>query len=126
MMTVPVQQEFQRCAPWLQAALDHAGRLTLGDVAARLEANTAALWPGERSVMVTEIDDYGPDLREIHVWLGGGDLGELLTFQRERAEDQARGWGCHRATITGRPGWVRALKGHGYRVQSVTLVKDLV
>lgn len=126
MMHPVIQREFERCAPWLQGALDHAGRLTLDDVAARLEANTAALWPADRSVIVTELDDYGPDLREIHVWLGGGDLGELLNFQRERAEAQARGWGCHRATITGRPGWVRALKRHGYRVQSVTLAKDLV
>lgn len=66
--------------------------------------------------MVTEIVGDA-----IHVWLGSGDLNELLEM-RPLVERAGREWGCTRATISGRLGWDRALKSHGFvRVLEKTL-----
>jgi hypothetical protein len=58
--------------------------------------------------MVTEI--VGDS---IHVWLGGGDLAELMEM-RPLVESWGRDVGCVRATISGRLGWDRALKPYGF------------
>jgi len=78
---------------------------------ARLRAGSAQLWLGERSAMVTEI--VGPP-REIHVWLAGGDLQELVSFTAGIAAF-GRSMGCVTATLEGRRGWARALKQYGFR-----------
>lgn len=49
----------------------------------------------------------------IHVWLGAGDLNELLTM-RPKVEAWGKAVGCKRATIDGRLGWDRVLKPHGF------------
>ena len=78
------------------------------EVIERIEQNKAQLWLGERSAMVTEIVGDA-----IHVWLGAGDLSELLAM-RPLVERAGREWGCKRATISGRLGWDRALKPYGF------------
>lgn len=78
------------------------------EVIERIQQDKAQLWLGERSAMVTEIVGDA-----IHVWLGGGDLSELLEM-RPLVESAGREWGCRRATISGRLGWDRALKPFGF------------
>ncbi len=75
----------------------------------RIEDNTAQLWLGERSAMVTEIVGDA-----IHVWLGAGDMDELLAM-RPLVERYGKDVGCARATIDGRLGWDRVLKPHGFK-----------
>lgn len=79
------------------------------EVQDRIDANTAQLWLGERSAIVTEIVGDA-----IHVWLGAGDLAELLNM-RPLIEQAGREWGCKRATIDGRLGWDRVFKPHGFK-----------
>lgn len=69
--------------------------------------------------MVTEIVGDA-----IHVWLGGGDLTELLEM-RPLVERAGIEWGCKRATIDGRLGWVRVLKPYGYALVDGVLEKTL-
>lgn len=75
----------------------------------RIAENTAQLWLGERSAIVTEIVGDA-----IHVWLGAGDLAELLEM-RPLIERYGRDIGCKRATIDGRLGWDRVFKPHGFK-----------
>lgn len=89
------------------------------EVQSRLAENTAQLWLGTRSAVVTEIVGDA-----IHVWLGGGRLSELLQM-RPLIEMAGREWGCKRATIDGREGWQRAFKPHGYTLNDGILEKTL-
>jgi hypothetical protein len=77
-----IQREFERCWPWLEKAIAR-GRdagLSKDQLKARLDRNTATLWPGERSAMVTTLEAT-PAGRFLHVWLAGGDLADLLALR---------------------------------------------
>jgi hypothetical protein len=115
---VTVAADLARCGPWLQAALDHGGTHTMADVLGEVATGKSLFWAGKDCAAVTEIN------RDLHVWLAGGDLRELLLM----ADDAAR-WakanGFDRMTLNGRPGWERALRAQGYRVLPRTLVRDL-
>ena len=89
------------------------------EVIDRIQSNTAQLWLGEGSALVTEIVGDA-----IHVWLGGGDLTELLAM-RPLVERAGREWGLNRATIDGRPGWARVFKPFGYVLVDGLLEKRL-
>jgi hypothetical protein len=119
------QGAWARCAPWIDAALEHAGRThALADVEALVRDGDAQFWPGRASALVTEIHEF-PRLRSLHLWLAGGDLGELVTVLRPCAEKWACGEGCTRTTIIGRPGWARALAPEGYRPAATVLFKEI-
>lgn len=108
----------------LEGALGHAsdGR-TIADVEQALLAGQAQLWRGERAAMITRLVDT-EEGRTAHVWLGFGDIGELLRIQ-PGAEAWALGLGCRFITISGRVGWVRALKARGFRRHGPELRKAL-
>lgn len=89
------------------------------EVQSRLDENTAQLWLGSKSAVLTEIVGDA-----IHVWLGAGDLTELLNM-RPLIEQAGREWGCKRATVDGRQGWIRAFKPHGYALIDGILEKAL-
>jgi len=114
-----------RCAPWLEAALAHAGHThALSDVAALVAAGAARFWPGERAAMVTLVED-DPCERRLLIWLAGGDLTELVGRLRPAAERWARSIGCRRALVIGRPGWERALAPEGYAPLARIIAKEL-
>jgi hypothetical protein len=89
------------------------------DVQARIAENTAQVWTGTKSAMLTEI--VGSNL---HVWLGAGCLRELLRMS-PLVEQAGREWGCKRITIDGRQGWQRALERYGYVLSDGILEKTL-
>ncbi|HWA63622.1 MAG TPA: hypothetical protein VG939_19755 [Caulobacteraceae bacterium] len=114
---------WRRCAPFLSEALARDPSHSLEDVRALVEAPGAmvCLWPGERSAAVTELITH-PRLRELHVWLAGGDLEELRRGLPS-IEAFAAALGCQRVSLFGRPGWTRALDG--YAPQFVAMAKML-
>jgi hypothetical protein len=113
-----------RSAPWLEAALAHAGTHRLADVRDMVLRGEAQLWVGERSAIVTLIED-DPCERRLLVWLGGGDLKDLLGELRQPIEAWARSRGCRRVLMVGRPGWERALAPHGYAPLARIIAKEL-
>lgn len=59
-----------------------------------------------------------------HCWLAGGTLAGVLELEEHAARD-ARAMGCNRLTLTGRKGFARALKDHGWKEAHVTMIKPL-
>lgn len=117
--------EWARCAPWIEAALVHAGGThSLDDVRAMVgdPSEPVRFWAGRRSAMVTEIQSW-PNAKTLLLWLAGGDLDELKDELRPMAEAWGREQGCDRVMIVGRPGWARVLPG--YEVQAVVCGKEL-
>ncbi|MFN4178047.1 hypothetical protein [Phenylobacterium sp.] len=117
--------DWARCAPFIDAALAHAGRThALEHVAGMIEAGEAQLWAGDRSAMVTLVEDE-PLERRLLIWLAGGNLEELVRRLRPAAEAWARTAGCRRVLIVGRPGWERALAREGYAPLARVVAKEL-
>lgn len=107
--------EWERCAAFLEPAL--ADGDTLESLKAQVDAGRMWFWPGLHSAALTEF--VGLDL---HVRAAGGKLWELKLMLKA-AEQAARFVGCRRVTMTGRKGWVRALKG--YRAGDGEVFKEL-
>jgi hypothetical protein len=119
------EREWERCRPWLEAALAHDGGFhDLVDVAKAIEAGEAHFWPGERSAVVTQFWNF-PRRKAVNVWLAGGDLSELVDQMRPDIEAWARAHGCTHFIIAGRPGWARALKASGFAPLWTALGKEL-
>jgi hypothetical protein len=86
--------------------------------------NRYQLWPGDSSVVVTEVIVY-PQLRDLHFFLAGGNLDELKQIH-QIIENWGRSVGCTRVTLAGRRGWERTfLKDKGYEPQWFILSKEL-
>lgn len=117
--------EWVRCAAWVNAALDHAGRThTLDDVRAAIARGDARFWPGARSALVATVEE-DPQERRLLLWLAGGDRQELEAELLPLAEAWGRQSGCRRALAIGRPGWERTLRTKGYAPLARLIAKDL-
>lgn len=118
-----LDDEWSRCRSWLAAALErgpqtHTERDILDDViAGRLQ-----LWPGQRSVAVTEVLTF-PRCKVVRIAWAGGELDELLTVIRPAIEAWARELGCRYVWGGGRPGWERVAPE--YRRFATLLSKEL-
>lgn len=122
-----VTSELARVRPWLEPALAETNPLwTWADVCAAVLGDRAQLWAGDKSAMVTTVSDYhSTGERVIEVWLGGGDLDDLVSRGMPIAERWAKDAGCTQAHIVGRPGWARALASHGFAPWALTVRKIL-
>lgn len=122
-MTGP--QEWARCRPWIEEALTYArGTHTIEDVEEAIETGEAHFWPGKQSAVITEFHFF-PRLTTLHFWLAGGDMNELLTDMHPVIEAWAKAAGATRITLAGRPGWLRAMKPHGYEPRWSICAKEL-
>ncbi len=112
--------EFDRTAPWLQAALDRdIGAFELEDVWNYIADGRAQLWTSPKSAVVTALE-YFPRKVVLRYWLCGGEL-ECLKLE-PTIEAWAKKAGATCCIIGGRKGWLRALKG--YREAYSYMTKD--
>jgi len=118
----PLIEHFERCKPWLEAALEE-GFYKIEDVARALAENRAQFWPGKNAAIVTEIDTIG-QTRVCRVWLAGGEMTEVLEMARG-LEAWSRLQGCSEVLVEGRKGWEKALKDQGYEFFTIMLKKAL-
>ena len=122
-----VREEFDRCWPWLEAALDtyafrHEGKVwpthRKEHVWERIFAGKSIFWPGKKCAIITEIHVSPTGLKTHTTWLTGGIPNESLDEIKvltEVIEDFGRNQGCHRQAGHGRAGWARVLAGYEVR-----------
>lgn len=125
MRSSAVAAELARCAPWLEAAAARSdGDTEVEAVRGEVLAGRAQLWAGERACMVTQLHRTADGAVFIFVWLGGGDLRELLAM-RPVLESWGRQHGATSARIHGRLGWSKLLRPFGYAEAGGELRKAL-
>jgi len=117
--------EFRRLEPHMENALAYAGGThTTRDVYLGVAAGEFQFWPGEESVIITQLVD-NPQCRTCHFFLAGGNLAELEKMA-DNVEQWAQEQGCKAVTLTGRPGWKKTfLRDIGYEVEGVAMKKEL-
>lgn len=99
----------------LDAAITRSeGQTSRDEVLGELLSGRATVFPGKASVMICTLHEDQDGKREGHVWLAAGNLSELRGPLREQAEQWARLNGADTASIDGRDGWARALRGVGF------------
>jgi hypothetical protein len=98
--------------------------ITIDDLAIMLNNGEALLWTGESAALVTTLHTSDHH-RFLHVWLGCGDIKELVSFE-PGISAWARARGCHYATINGRKGWSRVFKQLGFHEADGELRKNYV
>lgn len=111
-MTAALRREFERCRPWLEAALAVDAEATADELLAQVLAGRAQLWPSDDAVVVTQCL-IGPEGPSIHAWCGGGTLSAMVAL-RPGIEAWGRSMGATTATIASRPAWARLYGPHGY------------
>jgi len=105
----------------LRAALEHGGNThDLKDVVDMLNNGDAKIRCGEKSTIVWQEFEH-PNANQIHFWLAGGDLKDIVKNGHEIAEE-AKKRNFTKVSIIGRPGWERKLKG--FREAGVILSRE--
>ena len=107
----------------LVRALDPSEGYTEEDLLHQLASGLSRLWIGERSALVTYVEDTEQG-RNLHVWLGCGDMNELLQM-RVGIEAYARAHSCVTASIHSRKGWNRPFMKVGFVLDGTILRKRL-
>jgi len=105
---------WRQCERYFAAALeyDHRG-IALDAVRADFLKGRYAILPGGQSALLIEPATINGK-RHLHLYLGGGELREIVDVLVPRAETIAKYYGCWSVMITGRKGWAKALAHRGY------------
>lgn len=116
--------EAEKVTKWIEDALAYShGTHDLLDILNGIKEGQYQLWEGERGCIVTEVLQY-PKKKVFHVFLGGGDM-DQLTDMHSSVIAFAKQLGCKELTMSGRVGWSRALKKHGWEHAHTTLYKEI-
>jgi hypothetical protein len=116
--------EFDRCWPWLEAAVQHGGsHHTRESVWQGVIDGRFQFWPGVRSAAITHIDVF-PTGNVFRVWLVGGELDVVLAHEPDLAA-WAEAKGCVSIELSGRHGWVKVLAPYGYSPGGITMTRRL-
>lgn len=123
MAEVTLADEIARCRQWIEAALEYSGGThEFDDIVEGIYTGRFQLWPAKTSCLVTELVNY-PRKRVLHVFLGGGDLEEIMGMH-EDVIAWGKMQGCSALTMTGRLGWKKPLKEHGWTVPHQSYCKE--
>ena len=95
------------------------GTHTVDDIVKMIVSGRLSWWPLENSFLITEIVLY-PQTRHLNVFLAGGDLAEIKA-QHDNLIEAARLAGCSAVTLSGRRGWVKALRDIGWAESHTTM-----
>lgn len=109
--------EFDRVAPWIQAAIDEGGGThTLEDIRKAIDADQLVLRTNKHTAFLLDVVQY-PNFKALRVMGCGGECNKAMEEAREFATHVvpvlAKAAGVHRYQWIGRKGWERALKGLG-------------
>lgn len=104
----PAIAQWDRCRPWIEAALALVETHTIDDIARGVEEGRFHFWPGERAAAITCVNVF-PRAQYLNVFLAGGDMEELLAMVPS-FKSWGRHLGCSKLTLFGRAGWKRVLR----------------
>lgn len=120
------RDEFERCWPFLEPAIDHFGK-THGkeDVWVLIESGRQRFAPLGQSAIVGNIERSPAGVVTASTWLVGGNLYEIKDWL-PTLHAWAKNKGCHRSLIRcARRQWLHVLEPEGYRELGVQIAKDL-
>lgn len=101
-------KDLSRFRAGIESALLYGGQThRFEDIQAAVESGQMVAWPGERSVVITEIVLNPNGRKDLHLFLAAGNEKELKDLHA-LILDWGRTEGCERATIIGRHGWSRS------------------
>lgn len=126
MTVADLMAEWDRCAPWLEAAMQTTrDDRTLDDIFYDVCRGTMQFWPGRESAVVTQLLDHPNGRRECNILLAGGTLGELELMLVE-IERFAKANTATVMTVLGRRGWERSFltRDAGYEPVATFYRKD--
>ena len=121
MQAIDFHKELLRVRPFLEPALPYTGgthdyvHIVNGVLSGALQ-----LWPTENAALITEFHNF-PNKRALHIFLAGGDLNEIKSLHDDVVEF-AKAAGCDGLSLTGRPGWVKALADLGFAKNGLVYV----
>jgi hypothetical protein len=115
--------------PWVEAAASDIASWAVSDWRHKVETRHAQLWVVRigsvpTGVIITEIYDTAAGKTCALPIVGGSHLNESLPVLEE-IEAWAKEQGCTRLQGDGREGWIRALKGLGWRPVSIQIAKEI-
>ena len=117
----PFLEDFNRCWPWLEAAIavfafEHDGKIwpthRKEDILKGIQNGHFFFWPGKKCAILTQVRTSPTGLKTHITWATGGIPNESLDEVKELTaliEWWGRNQGCHRQSGHGRPGWSRVL-----------------
>ena len=119
-----LDEELERCKPWIESALALSGGTHLfQDVVECVKLGTMQFWNAPKGCMVTEILNY-PRKKVFHIFLAGGELDQIKDFS-DSAIHFAKLNGCTAMTLAGRRGWVKALADLGWEEKFTTMSVEI-
>lgn len=113
MEAIDLHKEVLRVRPFLEPALKYSnGSHDFVHIVQGVIKGDLILWPTENSAIVTEFHTF-PNKRMLHIFIAGGDLSEIKHLHDDVVKF-AKEMGCAGLSLTGRPGWVKALSDLGF------------
>ena len=97
----------------IASALEYDKAYDVQDIIDEVNEGRAEIWTTEKSLAVTNVVQK-PKVLQFHIWIAAGDLTELMEQIYPHLETRARQLGCGIMSISGRRGWIRKLKPHGF------------
>ena len=108
----------------VESALKHSlGAYSFKDIVEAVEDQRMQFWVNDKCCVVTEVLNL-PQIKTLHVFLAAGELDGIRSLENDAAE-WAKSIGCNAFTLSGRSGWVKALKNDGWEVAHTTMIKRL-
>ena len=108
----------------LEEALRQGGGMhDIEHVLSAVTQHRAQLWVEGPNAMVTEVI-VGPKEKGLHFWIATGTLDGCIALSN-KVMDWGREVGCTVASLTGRPGWARALAHEGWEHRMVEMGRRL-
>ncbi len=109
----------------INKALEYGGSVhTFEYVCGRVLSGTLDVIELPNSVMFGETIEY-ESCRVYNLFLGCGNLGEILAFEPVEIHHVAAKNHCNYITFSGREGWVKPLKALGWKTLNVTMMHEV-